>query len=151
MATKYYRRLRVIPCSKIGCERQRYELGTQLQEMKKKRQCTYNITLRHVRESLLAWKVINITYLSVRACARSYLCPSAWARSCSYVHVALLIQHATRLHHIVTSFVAPLAPPYISTLSHKRHDFWRIVIEHKMCVLIFYTTLFETFLILRRI
>jgi hypothetical protein len=31
------------------------------------------------------------------------------------------------------SFVPPLAPPYFSTLSHKRHDFLRNVIEHKMC------------------
>ena len=54
--------------------------------------------------------------------------------------VALLIQHATRMRHVVTSFVAPLAPPYFSTLSHKRHDFPEKVTEHKMCVLIFYTT-----------
>jgi hypothetical protein len=39
------------------------------------------------------------------------------------MHVALLIQHASGMHHIVTSFMAPLAPPYISTLYHKRHDF----------------------------
>ena len=38
-----------------------------------------------------------------------------------------------------------------TTLSHKWHDFREKVIEHKMCVLIFSTTLSETFLILRRI
>ena len=32
--------------------------------------------------------------------------------------VALLIQHAKRMRHIVTAFVAPLAPPHFSTLSH---------------------------------
>ena len=68
----------------------------------------------------------------VRVC----VCVCARAR----VYVALLIQHATRMCHIVTSFVAPLAPPYFSTLSHKRHDFREKVIEHKMCVLIFSTT-----------
>ena len=54
--------------------------------------------------------------------------------------VALLIQHVTRMRHIVTSFVASLAPPNFSTLPHKRHDFRKNVTEHKMCVLIFYTT-----------
>jgi hypothetical protein len=48
-------------------------------------------------------------------------------------HVALFIQHATRMRHIVTSFAVPLAP-YFSTLSHKRHYFrGKNVIKHKMC------------------
>jgi hypothetical protein len=37
------------------------------------------------------------------------------------------------------------------TLTHKRYDFRKNYIEHKMCVLIFYINLSETFLILRRI
>ena len=44
-----------------------------------------------------------------------------------------------RVCHIVTSLVAPLAPPSFSTLSHKRHDFRKIVTEHKICALIFFT------------
>jgi hypothetical protein len=64
--------------------------------------------------------------------------PEAWA--CACVHVALLIQHATRMRYIVTSLVTHLAPPYFSTLSHKWQDFRKKVIEHKMCDLIFYTT-----------
>jgi hypothetical protein len=82
---------------------------------------------------ILAWKS-NKYYIFVCACARA--CQGAWA----CVHVALLIQHATRMRHIVVSFVAPLAPPYFSTLSHKRRDYRKKVKVHKMCVLIFSTT-----------
>jgi hypothetical protein len=69
-----------------------------------------------------------------RACSRV-----AWACACACVHVALLIQHANCMLHVVTSAVALLAPPYFQTLSHKRHGFRKRIIEHKMCVLIFCT------------
>ena len=39
--------------------------------------------------------------------------------------------------------------PYFSTLSHKRHDFRKQVIEYKICALIFSATLCGTFLILK--
>jgi hypothetical protein len=48
------------------------------------------------------------------------------------VRVALLIQHATLLRHVVTSFVVPLAAPHFSTISHKRRDFRKKVTEHKI-------------------
>jgi hypothetical protein len=54
-----------------------------------------------------------------------------------------------RMRRIILSVVCS-ALQYISTLSHKRHDFCKNVTEHKMCVLITSTTLSETFLILRR-
>ena len=56
------------------------------------------------------------------------------------VHVALLLQHAMPIRHIVTSFVTPLALRYFSTLFHKWGDFRKNVIEHTMCVFIFSTT-----------
>jgi hypothetical protein len=52
----------------------------------------------------------------------------------------MFIQQATRMRHIVTSFVAHLAPSHFSTLSHKRRDYRKKVIEHKMCGLMFSTT-----------
>jgi hypothetical protein len=42
-----------------------------------------------------------------------------------------------------------MAPPYFSTLTHKRHVFREKVFEHKMCILVFPTAFSETFLILR--
>jgi hypothetical protein len=64
-------------------------------------------------------------------------CSGAWVSARAFALVALLIQHATLMHHIVLSFVVSLAPPYFLTLSHKRHDFFKRVIEHKIGVLIF--------------
>jgi len=49
------------------------------------------------------------------------------------VFVALIIQHAKPMHRII---ICPCkALQYVSTLSHKRHDFREEkVIEHKMCL-----------------
>jgi len=50
------------------------------------------------------------------------------------------------MRHVVLSSVARLDLPYFSS-SHKRHDFWEKVAEHKMRCDLLYT---EIFLILRR-
>ena len=78
--------------------------------------------------------------MRARGCVRAGGYPGAWACACAYAHVALFMQHATRMRHIVLPFVASLAPPHYSTSSHKRHDFRKNVTEHEMCILIFSTT-----------
>ena len=58
---------------------------------------------------------------------------------------------ASFLPRIILSPMACLPLPYFSTISNKRHDFQKKVIEHKMRFFIFSAILFETLLILRRI
>jgi hypothetical protein len=81
-------------------------------------------------------------------------CCSGKARSITYsecVSVALVIQHAKRMRHIILSSVARIALPYFSTLSHKRYDFRKKLLNIK-CVFWFYLQLlFEIFIILRGI
>jgi hypothetical protein len=73
-------------------------------------------------------------------CALAFMRVGARACACAWLRVVLLIQQVTRMSHIVTSFVALLAPRHFSTLSHNRHDFRKNVLERKMRVLIFSTT-----------
>ena len=55
------------------------------------------------------------------------------------VFIALVIQHAMRMRHVILPSVACPTLRKVSTLSHKEHDFRANVTEHKMCVLIFST------------
>jgi len=101
--------------------------------MKQERQCMHNVTLRRVRiPTVVVKKVVNIKY---------YEC----------VSVALLIQHAKRMRSIMLSFVPCLGLPYLSTLSHKRHDFLIKLLNTKCVFWFSLQHLSETFLILRRI
>jgi len=51
------------------------------------------------------------------------------------VSVALVIQHAKRMRHIILLPVAHLAVPCVYTLSHKLHDFRNKVNERETWVL----------------
>jgi hypothetical protein len=73
------------------------------------------------------------------------LCVSA--RACEYVHVALLIQHTTRMSFVVTSSVAPLSQPHFSELSQTM-QFSEKFLKHKISVLISLQLLSNTFPIL---
>jgi hypothetical protein len=77
------------------------------------RHCTYKRN-NEVRSSnhFCRGKAISITY-------------------CECVSVALVIQHAKRMSHIILSSEACPAVQYFPTLSHKRQDFRKTVIEHK--------------------
>jgi hypothetical protein len=61
------------------------------------RMCTYNVISRRVRESLLPW-TSNKHYIFVCVCM--FARARGHAHAC--MHVALLIQHVTRMRHIVT-------------------------------------------------
>ena len=69
-----------------------------------------------------------LVWSSVRSCAVSTLWLWLIFRltirgNSEFVSVALGIQRATRVRHVVLSSVACLALPYFSTLSHIRQDF----------------------------
>ena len=64
--------------------------------------------------------------------------------------VALVIQHAKLMRHIILLSVACPALPDVTTLSHKMDDFREKFIEQKVCVLNFIRLISEKILILIR-
>jgi hypothetical protein len=80
-------------------------------------------------------KVLVTQLLSSNHCCSGKAIGGVYSES---VSVALVIQHAMRMRHIVICSLS--GSTTFSTLSHKRHDFRRNATEYKMCSLIFSTT-----------
>jgi hypothetical protein len=72
----------------------------------------YNITLRHFHEN-------NKYYIFVWVCAHACVHACVWVSESVgvRVHVVLFIQHATHVHHNVTSFVASGSPTFFSIIA----------------------------------
>jgi len=88
----------------------------------------------------------------VRVCVHVCVCACVCVCMCVCVRVcvcmcvcvcvcvlALVSQHAMRVHRVILSPVTCLAVPYFSKLSHKRRDFRGKNFPYKMCALILYT------------
>jgi hypothetical protein len=88
--------------------------------LKQDSRCTYNVTLRRVRATIVAEEKQCYCICWVCVCSLRYLMQCACA---------------------ILSSVACPSPQYFPTLSHKRRDFRIKVTGHKMCVLIFSTAL----------
>jgi len=102
---------------------------------RRSRHARWHVTRRRVRRVSAATQhrqCINMTM--------NFLSPNDFrggiAISITYsesVSIALIIQHATRMRHTISSSVACPELSYFYTLSHKWQDFRKKKIEYKMC------------------
>jgi hypothetical protein len=119
----------------------RGSLSTEIQERLQDalcRQCTYNVTMRRDLETIVAVKKQQVLHiLSVCMCVCGWVCVGGCADALACACARVVLPSAQRACAILSS-VASLAPPNLSTLSHKRHDFRkRKVTKHKIRVFYF--------------
>jgi hypothetical protein len=75
--------------------------------------------------------------------SRNHCCCHGIAKSITYsecMFVDPVIQHAKRMRIVIVASVVYPAVPHFPTLSTKRHDFQKIVLENKIYVLSFPST-----------
>jgi hypothetical protein len=88
----------------------------------------------------------------IEARSRNHYSRGKAIRICVRASVPRRVGESMCVRHTLLSFVASLAAPYYCTLSHKRNDFRKKLMEHKMRFLTLSLQLLsKTFLILRRI
>jgi hypothetical protein len=95
----------------------------------------YGYFLYFLREKL-SWLTTNLSYDQP---SRTNWVRKSRVRCITYSEcmlVALVIQMSKRMCRAILSFVACPALPNFSTLSHKRRDSWKIVIENKIRVFV---------------
>jgi hypothetical protein len=83
--------------------------------VKQDRQCSYNVTMRHVCATTFTLQKQSVLQLL------------------SVCILDLVIQHAKGIRHIILSSVACPILQHFSTLPHKRHNFRKLIFEHNMC------------------
>jgi hypothetical protein len=116
---------------------------------KQDRQCTYNATLKRVRESMLQWKS-NKYCLLVCVCVRVRLYPGAWACAWAYVHVAL--SSMQRVCAILWRHLCPFSVRHIFQHYLINGAIFGKKLRNIKCVFWYSVQLLSTtFLILRRI
>jgi len=84
---------------------------------------------------LRSWSLYRLSYPAHNHCCRGKAISITY---CEFVFVVLGIRYEMRMTRIIICSLPRFTITFL-TFSHKRQDFRKKIIEHKMCVLIFST------------
>ena len=102
------------------------------------KQCTYNRNMEAVSRNRCCSEKAKSIHISLCVCA----CIGGWVNAWVF-GVSVLLRACSLTDSVCKAppycHLRPLSLHLILPHSHKRHDFTKKVIEHNMCVLIFYT------------